>query len=299
MSTRPGISIRTALALIGSLALAATLLAASPASAASPTACRVRNLETGITKASLQKAVFRARPGDRLTVKGTCKGTTTIRKDLTIRGIHRPVSGRPTLDGARIGRVVTVKYGVKVIMKNLTILHGTTPGDGRWGAGLYNWGTLVLRDVIVRDNHTTLGGGGGENAGTLVLYGSSSIRANTANSGGGLVNLESSTLVLKDSSSIRGNHATFHSGGVLNWGRLVLNGSSSIRGNTATSWGGGVSNAGSLTMQDSSSITGNHAGQDGGGIRNVAGILDGVVCDGTSANVHQNTPDDCYPPAEP
>ncbi len=75
----------------------------------------------------------------------------------------------------------------------------------------------------------------------------------------------------------------------------MLDGSSSIRGNTAGT-GGGLVNLGSATlvMHDSSSIQGNTATyRGGGGVWNHAGILDGVVCDGTDANVYDNTPDNC------
>ena len=77
--------LRRALALLVSAALSASLLVAlvgAPAAAASPTACRVKNLDTGVTKRNLQKAVRAARKGHRLTVRGTCHGTTSIGKRL-------------------------------------------------------------------------------------------------------------------------------------------------------------------------------------------------------------------------
>ena len=83
---------RATLALFSALALVATVAVASPASAASPTACRVKNLDTGVTKASLQKAVKAAKGGHRLTVKCTCKGTTTMGKNLSITGVRTPKS---------------------------------------------------------------------------------------------------------------------------------------------------------------------------------------------------------------
>jgi hypothetical protein len=61
---------RAVIALAGWLALTATLLAAIPAAAALPTACRVKDLDTGVTKASLQPAVWAARSGDWLTLRG-------------------------------------------------------------------------------------------------------------------------------------------------------------------------------------------------------------------------------------
>jgi hypothetical protein len=257
--SRPSTSRLRALIATGAAgALAATLLVTAPA-AASPTACRVKNLDTGVTRSSLQQAHNAAKKGHRLTVRGTCVGVTTLRKSLTITGITTATSGKPILDAKLNGTVVTVRPAATVTLKGLTIRGGATPGDG---GGVYNRGTLVLRDVVVRGNTAESGGGIYNAGGTLTLNGSSSIRGNTADWGGGIYN-EGVTLTLNGSSSIRGNHAEVGGGGIRNLGTLTLNGSSSIRGNTALG-GGGIDNRGTLTLNDSSSIRANTAGYAGG-----------------------------------
>jgi hypothetical protein len=279
-TTHPRTRLRAAIATIAGLALAATLVAAVPATAASPTACRVKNLDTGVTKASLQKAHAAARAGQRLTVRGVCAGPTTLRKSLTISGIRTKSSGTPILDGKLSGSVVTVKRGVKVTMKSLTIRNGATPDSG---GGILNEGSLVLRDVVVRGNTADWGGGVASiNGGRLTLNGSSSIKGNSATSGGGVEN--AGTFVMNGSSSIRANSADSSSGGVSNvWGTFTMNGFSSIRGNTAGSSSGGVANWGTFTMADSSSVQGNTA-LAAGGVHN-----DGTLVLKDSSSIRQNT----------
>jgi hypothetical protein len=310
--------LRAAFSMSIALALAATLLATAPASAASPTACRVRNLDTGVTSTSLQQAVNRAANGHRLRVRGTCRGSTVIRKSLRIIGLLGFPS-RVGLVGTGKGRVVTIGRNATVRIEGLRIGRGNAPAGG----GILNRGTLSLRDVRVRGNAAQSFGGGVVNVGTLTLHGST-IRSNTAsycagawNEGTFVLNTTSSirlnttpdqdvdplggggwgggvcnhgTLTLNGSSSIRWNRAFFAGGGVVNMGAVTLNGYSSIRGNSlppdtgvlvGPSLGGGIWNgdlATSLAMRDASSITGNSAGVGGGVWSHDASVLDGVVC---------------------
>jgi hypothetical protein len=309
--------------LLASAALLLALVATAPVTALSPTACRVRNLDTATTRASLQQAVGAARAGDRLTVRGICRGTTRIGKDLTIRGVRTATSGKPILDGAMRGTVVVVRDGVRVTLRQLTLRRGVAQAGG----AILNQGTLILRDVIVRASTAAYGGGVYNSPGAILrLNGSSSIRGNAtvgpagASYGGALPEhgagavddlpgacgdawqgtpdvagggvLNGGTLILNGSSSISGNRTGMSAGGVYNAGILTLNDSGSISRNTAGTTGGGVYNEGTLTMAGSSSISSNTAtGYDGGGVCNL-GDLSGVVC---GDNVHDNTPDDCAP----
>lgn len=77
--------------LIGGLATATTvalLAAAMPTTivgaAQGDAACLVHNLDSGVDRDSLQRAVRAADPGDALLVQGTCRGTTLIDKDLDL-----------------------------------------------------------------------------------------------------------------------------------------------------------------------------------------------------------------------
>jgi hypothetical protein len=298
-TTLPRTRLRATIATIGGLALAASLVAVTPAAAASPTACRVKNLDTGITKYSLQKAHDAAKKGHRLTVRGVCAGPTTIRKSLTITGVRTKSSGTPILDGKLNGMVVTVSgphwSTIKVTMKSLTVRYGATSWIG--GGILNDEGNLVLRDVVVRGNtadsgggiasinggtltlngsssirgnHSEDTGGGVVSSGTFILNGSSSIKGNTAGSGGG-VSLWQGTFKMNGTSSVQGNTASQNGGGVVSHGTFVLNSSSRIEGNTAL-FAGGVYNFGTLVMKDSSSIKANTADSYAGGVVN-SGLL--------------------------
>jgi hypothetical protein len=293
--------LRAVLAFSGSLALAATtLVAATPTAAASPTACRVKNLDTGVTKASLQKAHDAAKKGHRLTVRGVCAGPTTLRKSLTITGVRTTTSGKPILDGELSGTVVTVRPGVTVTLRGLTVRGGAAAG---WGAGgISNSGRLVLRDVVARGNTAQYQAGGIYNGGTLVMGGSTAIVGNMAgpgdgeerSSGGGVVNR--GTVVMNGASAIRGNSAddgagvrnegifrmrdsssvssnsAAFCGGMENWSALTMQGSSSIIGNTAAG-AGGVCNRGTVTMTDKSTIRANIGTTQIGGVMN-QGVLE-------------------------
>jgi hypothetical protein len=324
MIRHPGSRLRVGITFVASVALIATLLTA-PTSTALSAACQVKNLDTGVTKPSLQEAVdSAAQAGHHLVVRGTCVGITTIGKSLSIRGVEASGSGAPSLDGVFLGTVVTVMPGARVTIRELTIRRGSAQSGG----GIHNSGTLILRDVIVRANSAT-DGGGAFNDGTIRMVGSSAIRANSASQHAGGV-LNQGTLVMKDSSVIERNIAAGGSGGVDNRGILRLNGSSAIRANKAQFGGGIYTSIGTVVMNDSSRIIRNTANYGGGllidsmgtlvmkasslVVRNTAydpsgggglyvmpnGTLIGVTCAATTLepaiflNVRDNTPDNCY-----
>ena len=328
MFGRAGVRPSVVLAFIGALVFTGTMLATSmPTAAASPRACRVANLDTGRSTGSLQRAVRDASKGDRLVVRGTCRGVTWIGKDLHIRGVQTATSGRPVLDGANAGTVLKIGARATVSLKDLTIRRGVAVRGG----GIYNRGILVLRDVVVRANTATeLGGGIWNHAGaTLRLRGSSVVRGNTSASGGGGI-ADLGTLALTGSSSVRGNSADEYGGGVhvSYLATMVMQDSSAISGNRAVgvnalaARGGGVDTNGTVTMRDSSVISGNSSARLGGGVhldpmgslvmRDTSSIHDNEAADGggvfafggsldglrmppdANPNVFANSPDDCH-----
>jgi hypothetical protein len=234
----------------------------------------VTNLDTGTTKPSLQAAVNAAAAGDRLKVKGICRGTTTIGQDLRISGLQTATSGQPILGGYN-GRTSWAKWVVKVKSRATVTIRDLTIQGGVDASGISNAGSLTLRDVVVRDNGF-MAGGGVDNRGTLVLNGASVIRANSANWGAGVMN-DGGILVLNDSSSITRNGALSDGGGVAVWGggTLVMNDASSITRNTAQNGDQGNTAGGAFIGSDSTLV--------------------GVVCaPEASANVYGNTAPDCY-----
>ena len=251
---------------LGVTSVALTLVmtvGATSASAASPTACRVQNQDTGKTFTALQAAVDAARPGDRLTVRGICRGTTVIDRDLVIAGIRTGDSGKPTLSGAsretierrRSGkdyncgfengqrvRVVEVTAGARVTLRDLVI----TRGRAVRGAGIRNRGDLTLRDVQVRGNildpHEFTGWGAGVyNEGRLRLNGGTRIALNQSTCDARDEVFNRDTIVMNGSSSIGSLGNTRDA-------TLTMNGTSSLRGR----WDGQLGNLGRVTMNDAS-----------------------------------------------
>ncbi len=287
------------------------------ASAPLPDACRVKDVDAGTVRRNFRKAVAAASPGDRLLLRGTCRGSTTIAKDLLVRGTRTKDSGPPTLDAKGDGRVLTIRRGATVVLQGLTI----TGGADREGGGIRNAGTLSLRDVVVRANRSRFGGGIHNRAGAVVrLNGKTSVRGNRARVGGGVWNAGSLTMTgtsaigrnralhdggglyailasqttLTDEAAIRTNRAAGDGGGAWNEGDLLLRDTGLVRGNEASGNGGGIWSAGSLSMAGSSAIVHNEAVGFGGGIAG-SGSLEGVTC-GPLGNVRDNAPDDCLPP---
>src|SRR4051794_33902296 len=75
------------------------LAAAAPAASAAGRTCLVVDTNTNTSSTSLQDAVNAAAAGDKLFVKGTCTGGTSIDKDLTVTGQSNGGTKTATLDG--------------------------------------------------------------------------------------------------------------------------------------------------------------------------------------------------------
>ena len=303
----------SAAVLIGAIAASAMALA-TPA-AAKTSRCLVVNNALNASYTSLQAAQDAASAADTLWVRGTCVGTTTVRKDLTITGQQPSGYTPPTLDGAGQGSVLTIDPGVTAAVDTLTISHGKTSDIG---GGIFYRGTVTVNKSTVSDNTANLGGGvGGDgtltvndstvsgntgdlgvgifNLGTATVNGSSRIANNTSDGDAGGINNYGggATLTLNDSSTVTGNTADQEGGGIRNdEGTVTLNDSSAITGNTAGDDGGGIWNGGAVTLNDSSAITSNTAGNVGGGVYNAPGYGTLALAGGS---VSGNTPDDIYP----
>ena len=229
-----------------------------------PTACGVTNERSGDTAGSLQGAARRAVTGDRLTLQGICLGSATIRQDLEIVGVGDGTSGTPTLDGVGKGTVVTIKAGVTVTLRGLTVRAGVR--------GIENHGDLTLDGVVVEGNR-------GEQVGA------------------GIHNAEGATLRLTGSSVIRRNTATMTGGGVLNAGTLELRDASAIVRNTVLDARGEADEVeeGVDPLDLAHPLLGGSPVDGmGGGLADL-GTLVGVVCaPELGANVRHNRPDDCF-----
>ena len=124
-------SVRHSLVVLGLLGMVAGLLGIGSTASAAPSSCEVDNSTTLATYSSLQAAIDAASAGDTLDVKGTCVGTSTVSKNLTIKG----VSPTSILDGNGAGSTLTVNASVSVTVKRLTIQNGASLLNGHFVAG--------------------------------------------------------------------------------------------------------------------------------------------------------------------
>src|SRR5687768_15626112 len=137
--------------------VSATSAARDAEQGAGPPTCRVVN-ETQRRHfppdkgESLSDAIAAAAPDDELTITGTCTGTYTLDKNLSLTGLVTRRFPTPTLDGGQAGSTLTVE-GVTATLTNLTLSGGTgtaPPFISQFnGGGLFNGGTVTLVHVNV------------------------------------------------------------------------------------------------------------------------------------------------------
>ena len=288
------------------------LVVGSPA-AAQPE-CQVVNLppkKVGYTSNTyadpLGTAIAEAAAGDTLQVTGTCYGSHTITKDLTIVG-RSSDQHNDTLVGDASGSVLYVppvaSFAIHVAVRHLTITGGAggiysyrgvlEVSDSRVvanaGTGIGNFGSAAVSidDSLISDNvNTTInfGRGGGiyNSLGPGMTINNSTISDNTASGSGGGIFMRQRVNVID--SVIEGNTAGLDGGGVYGSGETITG--SLIEGNTAGLSGGGVYVSFQATLADST-VTNNTA-TTGGGV--FAAVVGNVTLNGTN-NLCGNTPDD-------
>lgn len=308
-----------ALMIVAALALAAsTLISSAPSAVGAPPSCGVSNARTHQSYTSLQAAVDAAKARDTLEVKGTCVGSTTVAKAITIKR----QAGPGILDGGGAGTVIHITRGTTTI-EGLKITNGvanvvSVEGNGCCvGGGIAVSGDRAgarLVDSLVTGNSATVFGGGIDvDAGTLTLV-NSTVSENTAWSAGG-IDSDFGTVTLIGS-TVSGNTAAGGTtcqdvgscaGGLWNFGGTLTLIDSTVSENTATRRGGGIVNqtpeggpAAVLTLSGTASITDNHAFGDpdppalGGGIWIRGGATVAATADWTGS-ISGNTPDQCSP----
>jgi hypothetical protein len=268
----------------------ASLVPPLAAAAASP--CRVRNVDQGTAGGSLKAMAAAADDGDRLRVRGVCRGEVVVASDITIRGVGEG----PAVTGLGVRRVLRVQPGAEVTIRDLLIRDGRAPDAVtlRGGGGIRIRGSLTLIDSTVRDNRAGPGGLGGGilNLGDLTVSGST-IRRNRASRGGGIDSrrLDAGDLLpqlaIGDSRIIR-NRAEV-GGGIHNMGVATMD-SSLVARDRAGFGGAGIANVqtGDFDIDDST-IRDNVAGTEGGGIAN----YDGATLTLGTVAFSGNSPDDC------
>ena len=238
---------------------------------------------------SLREAIYAANSGDTIVFSRnltiTLLSQLTIYTRLTIRGkgasktiIQASKCNPRTLPrGCKPAsyRVFEVDRGGNLTLDGVTVQHGNCDGwcvnAEEHGGGIYNAGTLSVKNSIVSYNIAAWEGGGIYSAvkGRLTIT-NSSITNNRADfSGGGISSASSATV---SNSKIFSNGSLSYGGGISNWegGRLTLN-NSTLWNNGADYDGGGIYSVGTSLKLSGCSIYENSAGNNGGGIHN-AGV---------------------------
>ncbi|BAY23309.1 polymorphic membrane protein [Calothrix sp. NIES-2100] len=180
-------------------------------------------------------------------------------------------SGFSTSDGGGI----RVDYNGALDLYNTTI-SGNSAESSAWGGGIYNDGTVYLRNSSINNNKGS-NGGGILNSGTLIAT-NSTISNNTSGSGGGIYNFDALTVI---NTTISNNSASGSGGGIQgnsSSGSIALV-NTTISGNTAGSAGGGIDSAGGNVINVlNTTITNNTAGiLAGGGIYGSANLKNTIV----------------------
>ena len=168
-------------------------------------------------------------------------GDLNITDDLTIIGAG---ADRTIVDGNGIDRIFdielpTSRVAIVVAIAALTIQNGNSgPGALADGGGLYNSGTLTLRNVVVANNTTA------------------------AASGGGITNINDITLT---DCVVSGNTTATYGGGIDNFGTATLE-NVTVSGNMS-GLGGGIANddASAVAALTNVTIADNSASPGSGG----------------------------------
>ncbi|MCM2363739.1 Ig-like domain-containing protein [Pseudomonas sp. SR18] len=161
------------------------------------------NLNTGV--GSLRAALASAQNGDIVTFSSSMTvGLTSVlvvNKNVTIDGdLNNDNVADVTLDGQYRTQILQVTSGTTATLDGLVITRGMTAGNGgnggddalvSQGGGIYNAGTLTLKNVTVTANAASGGGGGG---GVTPIYagggggGGGAISGGTGGKGGDSLN---------------------------------------------------------------------------------------------------------------
>lgn len=218
---------------------------------------------------ALTDALAAAAPGETLDVRGTCTGTFSLDRSVTLVGQQDAV-----LDAQGSGTVLTVASAVDVELRDLTVTGG---GDG----GIISQGSLTLsgttavtgntKSMVDPDFAFVFGGGILNDEGTLVLRDDASVTANAISASGSMDDIafgggifSTGDVTITDDVTISGNSAstpdggTAAGGGLYNESAIVTIEGATIADNLASStggWpaearGGGIYTVGSMAVLD-------------------------------------------------
>lgn len=201
------------------------------------------------------------------TIELGAAGSLNIFSDITING---PGASVLTVDANNIDRVFLVSgSSVDARISGLTITGGlATPvligttliGDGG-GILNTNGGDLILDEVVITGNHSTLLGGGLANRALLLVV--SRVRVFDS--------------LISNNTSVVGGAGFSNIGTALVSSAVLEIANSTITNNVCLAEGGGLSNVGGVVDLNNNTISHNTSAVAGGGIVNVLGILIGQI----------------------
>jgi CSLREA domain-containing protein len=221
------------------------------------------------------------------TITLSVSGTILLGKTLPIitdpAGLTIDSSGQTvTLNGDHKVRAMQVNPGASLTMDHLTLMNGMTVLMGfleeNCGAGIFNYGTLVVLNSTFSGN-TAENGGGICSLGTLTVN-NSTFSGNSAATGGGIAN--SGTLNVTNS-TFSTNTAEILGGGIYSPQSTANISNSTFSGNNSNK-GGGVSIFQGTMSITNSTFAGNSATVSGA-ISNFGGtltLLNSIVAESTS-----------------
>ncbi|MDF1519776.1 MAG: choice-of-anchor Q domain-containing protein [Brevefilum sp.] len=226
---------------------------------------------------SLRQAIVDVCSGGTVTFDVSLSGATivldsqlTLGKDLTIDGSTLP--SKVTISGNALTRVFWINSGKTVTLDSLIVVDGSADDytiDGPSGGGIYNDGTLTIKNSVLYNNNVSWLGGGVYNNYDLTIM-NSVIEGNSAVLGGGGVHNNLTRILTVKDSTIAYNSSSI-GGGLYNEGQLTLSGSTLIgnraEGSSYSSNGGGIYNYGTATVANCT-FTQNFATLYGSGIYN-------------------------------
>jgi hypothetical protein len=221
-------------------------------------------------------------------------GTVSF-SDLTITNGAAAFGAGLTIDGANVSLMnVAVRDNVGKPDPPPAFQASAAAGISKLGEGALTFNGAST----VSHNTATITAGVNSRGGSVTLNDAATITDNSAVSVPGVragdwggMAVFGGPLTLNDSSSVKYNSADGSIGGVNNGGMLTLNDQASVHHNTAGQVAGGIWNNGGLALNDQATVHHNTAGIHSGGILHCSGeTLTGVVTDGPSPNVFDNTP---------
>lgn len=253
---------------------------------------------SGCRFASLQPAIDAANAGDTIRI---CAGVyasqrpISVTKALTLVGAGADQTSLTTGGKGRVLDIASLKPGMLVTLRDLTVSGGAEPNPNRGGGGgiQVNKATLSLQGCRVQNNAGGAQGGGirlGPNS-ALTLT-ASEVIDNSANAGGGISVDPGATATLEAGSLVANNRSKIFGGGIDTSGTLILKAGSSVTGNTAGHEGGGIkAGHATVTLEAGSRVSGNTSGKQGGGLFSISNTTTVTIAD--PSIVTDNAPDNC------